>query len=92
MKVIDIDRLKLIDNHIHYIKEYEGSVIIMDKMMKIRRSNIKFSIEYKPVGPHEIKINYFEAGDLPQDTILPKIKERINKLDKDGTLAALHKN
>jgi len=92
MKVIDIDRLKLIDNHIHYIKEYEGSVIIMDKLMKIKRSNIKFSIEYKPIGPHEIKILYLEENDLPKDILLPKIKEKINKLDKEGILAALHKN
>ncbi|HOJ63874.1 MAG TPA: hypothetical protein PLE45_05585 [Spirochaetota bacterium] len=92
MRVIDIDRLKLIDNHIHYIKEYEGSVILMDNKMQIKRSGIKFSIEYKPIGPHEIKIHYLEDNNLPRDIIFPKIKERIVKLDKDGVLAALHKN
>ncbi len=91
MRVIDIDRLKLIDNHIHYIKEYEGSLIIMDKLMRIKRSNIKFSIEYKPVGPHDIKILYLEEEDQ-KDILIPKIKEKITKLDNDGILAALHKN
>lgn len=92
MRVIDIDRLKLIENYIHYIKEYEGSVIIMDRFMKIKRAGIKFSIEYKPIGPHQIRIIYLEDVGISQDLILPKIIEKINNLDKNGVLASLHKN
>ncbi|HOV13843.1 MAG TPA: hypothetical protein PK771_06130 [Spirochaetota bacterium] len=91
MKLIDIDRLKLIENHIHYIKEYEGSCVLMDKMAKIARNDIKFSIEYKPMGAPDIKVNFLGDVAFPVDALIPKVKERIQKMDHDGTLANLHK-
>ncbi len=91
MKLIDIDRLKLIENHIHYIKEYEGSCVLMDKMAKILRSDIKFSIEYKPVGMPDVKVNFLNKMSFPLESILVKVKEKIQKMDQDGTLSSLHK-
>lgn len=91
MRLIDIDRLKIIENHIHYIKEYEASVVMMDKNARIVRNEIKFAIEYKPLGEPEIKINFLEPPDYPIDPILSKMKEKIQKLDKEGTLSDLHK-
>ena len=88
MKLIDIDRLKIIENHIHYIKEYEGSAVLMDNLMKIKRSDIKFSIEYKPVGDHDIKLFFNDSALL--EPLVPKIKEKITKLDHDGILSNLH--
>ncbi|OHD12457.1 MAG: hypothetical protein A2086_07325 [Spirochaetes bacterium GWD1_27_9] len=91
MRLIDIDRLKIIDNHIHYIKEYEGSVVLMDKMAKIIRNDIKFSLEYKPMGDPEVKVSFVEPPDFNADHLIPKIKEKIFKLDREGTLSNLHK-
>ena len=91
MRLIDIDRLKIIENHIHYIKEYEASVVMMDKNARIVRNEIKFAIEYKPLGDPEIKITFLETPDYPIDTVLSKMKEKIQKLDKEGTLSDLHK-
>jgi hypothetical protein len=90
MKVIDIDRLTLIDNHIHYIKEYEGSAVLMDKLARIIRNNIKFSIEYKPMGDPDIKVNFIDSPICPTSELIPKLKEKIQKLDQNGTLAALY--
>ncbi len=93
MRVIDIDQLVHIENHIHYIKEYKGSLILMDKTAKIVRNPIKFSIEYKPMGSPDINI---DLPDLPQyssnDSVVVKIKEKIIKLDSDGTLSSLLKS
>jgi len=90
MKVIDIDRLILVDNHIHYIKIFEGSAIFMDKMARIVRNAVKFSIEYKPMGEPDIKVNFSEEPSFTTDEIMQKLKEKIQKLDQNGTLAALH--
>ena len=91
MKIIDIDRLKILDSHIYYIKEYVGSAVLIDNFMKICRSDIKFSIEYKPVGENEIKVSFFQ-DQSKLDKLLPKLKEKIAKLDQDGVLSNLHKN
>jgi hypothetical protein len=91
MKIIDIDNITLIDSHIHYRKEYEGSAVLMDKMSKIIRNNIKFSIEYKPIGDPDIKVVFPESPNFPTTELIPKLKEKIHKMDQNGTLAALHK-
>jgi len=90
MKIIDIDRLKILDSHIYYIKEYEGSAVLMDNFMKVCRSDIKFSIEYKPVGEHDIRVSFFQE-ESKLEKLLPKLKEKISKLDQDGVLSNLHK-
>ena len=50
MKIIDIDKLIEIDNHIYYIKIYRGSLLLMENNSQIVRKDITFSIEYKPIG------------------------------------------
>ncbi len=93
MRVIDIDQINNIENHIHYIKEYEGRLVLMDKMARIIRNPIKFSIEYKPMGAPDIKINLPENSLITEtDPILSKVIEKIHKLDTDGTLSALLKS
>jgi hypothetical protein len=91
MKLIDIDRLKIEENHVHYIKSYFGCAILMDKTHKILRNELKFSIEYKPMGEPDIKINFINQPDFPIDELMPKLKEKIQKMDDAGILAALHK-
>lgn len=88
MRIIDIDRLVEIDNHIYYIKVYKGSVILMDNMAKIMRKDVKFSIEYKPVGDPNISVTIIDDESTSYDGIIPAIKKRIEKLDKEGVLAA----
>jgi hypothetical protein len=91
MKLIDIDRLKIEENHVHYIKSYFGCAILMDKSHNIRRNELKFSIEYKPLGDPEIKIDFLTQPDFPITELMPKLKEKIQKMDNEGILSALHK-
>jgi hypothetical protein len=91
MKLIDIDRLTIVENHIHYIKSYLGCAVLMDKMHKIVRNELKFSIEYKPMGDPDIKVTFISPPDYPLTDLMPKLKEKIQKLDQEGTLSALNK-
>ena len=91
MRLIDIDNLKMVDDHIHYRKEYEARAVLMDNTHKIQRNPIKFSIEYRPIGAPLIDVKFTESNNNAVDKLLPKIKEKISKLDHDGILAKLHK-
>lgn len=81
----------MVDNHIHYIKEYEGSAVIMDQSMKIIRKDLSFSIEYKPLGTPEIKVKIADSDDKTEQLLVPKILKKISKMDGEGVLAQLHK-
>jgi|GEM_PF-1305399 len=90
MKLIDVDKLKVIDNHIHYIKIYQASAILMDNASSIFRFKIEFSIEYKPIGDPEIKIKFIDHPHFPITNLIPKIKTKIYDLDKKGILSDAH--
>jgi len=90
MKLIDIDKLVVIDNHIHYLKVYRGSVILMDKSSKIYRFNIQFSIEYKPIGNPDIAVKFLDHPHFPITGIMKKVKKRIQELDDKGILSNAH--
>ncbi len=92
LKIIDIDRLKIIETLIHYRKEYTGSIILMDSMAKIMRKDIKFAIEYKPVGEPAISVDFGTDKSDELSALVPTIIKKISKLDSDGVLAALHRN
>jgi hypothetical protein len=87
MKLIDIDRLEISKSHIHYIKSYKGRVILMNKQAEILSYYIQFSLEHKPVGLPEIKINFIENPHLPMDEVMPKIISKIYELNDKGALA-----
>jgi len=89
MKLIDIDNLAPIDSHIHYIKNYKGRAVLMDMKSNIFRYEILFSIEYDPVGPPKIKVNFKEHPNFPILVIMPKIKKRINELSDKGMLSSI---
>jgi len=91
LRIIDIDKLIEIDNHIYYIKLYKGSLMLMNNMGQIIRKEIKFSIEYKPVGDPVILAEILETDNLKIDHIMPNIIKRIEKLDKDGVLSSATK-
>jgi hypothetical protein len=90
MKLVDIDKLVALDSHIDYIKKYQGSVIFMNKQMQIYRYNIKFVIEYKPIGDPDIKINFLEHPHFPIVNLISKIKKKIQELDYNGILSTIH--
>ncbi len=88
MKLIDVDKLEVIDSHIHYIKIYKGSAIFLDNRANICRFEVKFSIEYKPIGDPEIKIQFIDKPDFMQDaSVLDKVKRKITELDDKGVLS-----
>jgi hypothetical protein len=89
MKLIDIDRLKMIESHIHYRKLYEASAVLMDKSARIKRTDIKFSVEYKPVGDPDIKVEFVNQPDFPAESVIPKIIDKISVMDSSGILAGL---
>ncbi|MCG8572727.1 MAG: hypothetical protein MJB14_21555 [Spirochaetes bacterium] len=91
MRLIDIDRLEMVDDHIHYRKRYEASIILMDNKHQIKRNAISFSIEYRPVGDPLIDIKFINADNIMMDKLIPKVKQKITQLDHDGVLAALHR-
>jgi hypothetical protein len=93
MKLIDVDKIKAMESHIHYIKIYQGSAIFLDNNAKICRHDIKFSIEYKPIGEPDIKIHFLDKSEFhSNDTIMEKIKKKISELDNKGILSEVLKN
>lgn len=92
MQLIDIDKIEEIGSHVHYLKSYTGSAILMDKHSKLFRFSINFSIEHKPVGEPSIKVSFLEHPHLPVIGIIKKVKEKILEMIKNGAIASLNKN
>ena len=90
MNLIDIDRLKVIENHIHYIKMYEGSAVLIDLKSKVFRFNIKFTIEHRPVGTPIVKVNFLEHPHFPVIDLVKKVKKKVYEMDDKGVLSALN--
>jgi len=91
MQLVDIDKIEEVGSHVHYLKSYKGSVILMDKHSKVFRFSINFSIEHKPVGEPLIKVAFLEHPHLPVIGILKKVKEKILEMVKNGVIASLNK-
>ncbi len=89
MELIDVDRIKVVENYIHYIKTYNASAVLMDKKSKIFRFDIRFSIEHKPVGIPEVKIKFIEHPHFPILGLIKKIKMKIYEMDKRGILSGV---
>jgi len=90
LKLIDIDRLEPVENHIHYIKEYEGSAILMNPRSEISRYKIKFSIEHKPIGEPVIEVKFLDDPDSQVVKIIDKIKQKIHNMNDSGILSSLY--
>lgn len=91
MKLIDIDKVEVIEDHIHYIRVYDGSAIFMDKKSAIFRHSIQFTVEHKPLGAPVIKVKFIDHPHIPVVNILQKVKEKIIEMEKNGILAASRK-
>lgn len=91
MKLIDVDKIKVIENHIHYIKLYEASAVLMDLKSNIYRFEIKFTIEHKPIGSPQVTVTFKEHPHFPIAALISKIKAKIYELDSNGILASVHK-
>ena len=91
MKLIDIDKIESIENHVHYIKIYKASAILMDKKAILSRYNIEFSLEYKPLEGPSIKVKFKEHPHFPLISIMKEVKNKIIELEKAGKLSQVHK-
>jgi len=85
MKIIDISDLKKKESPLHYRKEYLGT-ITMDIMQQTISSPLSFTIEHKPMGPEEIKIDIQEELDYPMLPVISAVKQHIRKLMEKGAL------
>ena len=81
MKLIDIDRIHYLESHVFYIKEFDSSVVVMDKRMQVRRYDMRFAIEYKPLGDTTIT---FKQMSPELEPIKDKIRTKIQAMDQDG--------
>ena len=81
MKLIDIDRIHYLESHIFYIKEFDSSVVVMDRRMQIHRYDMRFAIEYTPLGETRIT---FKQISPELEPIKEKILNKIKAMDQDG--------
>ena len=81
MKLIDIDRIHYLESHVFYIKEFDASVVVMDNRMQIHRYDMRFAIEYKPLGDTNIT---FKQISPELESIKEKIRTKIQAMDQDG--------
>jgi len=91
MKLIDIDKIEEKESHVHYIKVYKASVILMDKKAALSRYDIGFSIEYRPIGAPFINIKFDEHPHFATEELAESIKVKINDMEKNGDLHADHR-
>ena len=81
MKLIDIDRIHYLESHVFYIKEFNASVVVMDNRMQVHRYDMRFAIEYKPLGDTNIT---FKQISPELESIKEKIRTKIQAMDQDG--------
>ena len=86
MKVIDIDKIEEIETQVHYIKSYNGSVILMDRHSKIFRFNVNFSFEHRPIGDPIIKVNFLEHPHIPVIGLISKVKDKLLEKSRNGII------
>lgn len=91
MKLIDIDKIEEQKSHIHYIKEYKASAILMDKKAALSRLNIQFSIEYRPLGSPVVNVKFAEQPHFSTNELIENVKIKINEMEKSGSLNAEHR-
>ena len=86
MTVIDIDKIEEIETQVHYIKSYNGSVILMDRHSKIFRFNVNFSFEHRPIGDPVIKVNFLEHPHFPVIGLEARVKTKLLEKSKNGII------
>ena len=91
MQLIDIDRLEEIESFIHYRKNYKASAIIMAANAQIERYDVKFSIEFKPLGDPDIKVNFETHPHFPVAKLIKKMKDKIQEMNSNGSLSSNQK-
>jgi hypothetical protein len=87
VKIVQIDKLVLIDNHIYYIKKYVGNVVFLNKRSRIIRADMGFTLEFGALGDFKISIDTIDLdADLITDSMKNEIKDRILDMEQLGKL------
>ncbi|MCH5149987.1 MAG: hypothetical protein J1G30_04895 [Spirochaetales bacterium] len=87
MKIVQIDKLVLIDNHIYYIKKYLGSVVFLNEKSRIIRADVVFTLEIGALGDPNVSIDKIDLGDnLITDSVKNEIKNKILVMEQQGEL------
>lgn len=87
MKIIQIDKLALIDNHIYYIKKYVGNVVFLNKHSRIVRADIKFTLEIGALGDFKVSVDAIDLeANLITDTMKNDIRDKILEMEQSGDL------
>lgn len=88
MRIVDIDKLILLDSHIYYIKRYKGSVALLNDTSRVIRVDIQFAIEYKPMGEPTVSLEKLDLEECPEKLQLA-IKTKILNMDKEGVFSSV---
>lgn len=87
MKIVQIDKLVLIDNHIYYIKKYLGSVVFLNEKSRIIRADMGFTLEIGALGDFKVSIDKIDLDSrLVTDSIKNEIKDKILVMEQQGEL------
>ncbi len=85
MKIIDITDIKKKESPLHYRREYTAN-IVFEIMQQTVNSPMFFSIEHKPTGPIEIKVDIEEELDYPMLPVITAVKQHLRQLLDQGGL------
>lgn len=87
MKIVKIDKLALIDNHIYYIKKYLGCVVFLNDKSRIIRVDMGFTLEIDALGNFKVSIDKIDLDNkLVTDSIKNEIKDKISAMEQHGEL------
>ena len=87
MKIVQIDKLVLIDNHIYYIKKYVGNVVFLNEKSRIIRTDLGFTLEIGALGDFKVSIDSINLeNNLITDSMKNEIRDKILDMEQLGML------
>lgn len=87
MKIVQIDKLVLIDNHIYYIKKYVANVVFLNEKSRIIRTDMGFTLEIGALGDFKVSIDSINLeNNLITDLMRNEIRDKILDMEQLGML------
>ena len=87
MKIVQIDKLVLIDNHIYYIKKYVANVVFLNEKSRIIRTDMGFTLEIGALGDFKVSIDSINLeNNLITDSMRNEIRDKILDMEQLGML------
>jgi hypothetical protein len=87
VKIVQIDKLVLIDNHIYYIKKYVANVVFLNEKSRIIRTDMGFTLEIGALGDFKVSIDSINLeNNLITDLMRNEIRDKILDMEQLGML------